>query len=60
MRLVLSKLLASFRHDEGGPTATEYAVMLAFICVAAIVSFSTFGDLVLGIWTAIADAVDAV
>jgi pilus assembly protein Flp/PilA len=46
------RLLQQFLQDESGPTAVEYAVMLALIigtCVAAITLFGTeasgsFGD----------------
>lgn len=32
-----------FLHSEEGPTATEYAVMLALIIVVAIASIRAFG-----------------
>ncbi len=56
MRFALKRLVTSFRHDHSGVAATEYAVMLAYIALTAIVSFAVFGDLVLGIWTIIAEA----
>jgi pilus assembly protein Flp/PilA len=43
----MSKLIAGVRrflHDESGPTAVEYAVMLALIivvCIAAITALGT-------------------
>lgn len=32
-----------FRRAEDGPTATEYAVLIAVICVAVIGALSSFG-----------------
>lgn len=43
-RCKLLELMHRFLSDESGPTATEYAVMLALILVAAIVSVTTFGN----------------
>lgn len=34
---------AHFLHDEGGPTAVEYAVMLALIIVVCITAITTLG-----------------
>jgi pilus assembly protein Flp/PilA len=42
----MSKLLAGvqrFLHDESGPTAVEYAVMLALIIVVCITAITTLG-----------------
>jgi pilus assembly protein Flp/PilA len=42
----MSKLLASakqFLRDESGPTAVEYAVMLALIIVVCITAITTLG-----------------
>lgn len=36
--------VVQFVRDEQGPTATEYAVMLALIIIAAIVSISVYGS----------------
>jgi pilus assembly protein Flp/PilA len=44
---------AEFLRSEDGPTATEYAVMIAVICVAAIGALSGFGAKVGNIYTAI-------
>ncbi len=35
--------VAKFLRSEGGPTAVEYAVMLALIVVACIAAISTIG-----------------
>lgn len=34
----------AFLADDSGPTATEYAVMLAFVLVAIVASLSVFGE----------------
>jgi len=39
----LSKALVSFLKDESGPTAVEYAVMLALIIVVCITAITTLG-----------------
>ena len=39
----LSKALVSFLNDESGPTAVEYAVMLALIIVVCIAAITTLG-----------------
>ena len=47
----MSKLLAGvqrFLRDESGPTAVEYAVMLALILVACITIVTTLGTSVSG------------
>jgi pilus assembly protein Flp/PilA len=38
-----SKSLVSFLTDESGPTAVEYAVMLALIIVVCITAITTLG-----------------
>ena len=45
--MVMSKWLAVARHflaDESGPTAVEYAVMLALIIVVCIAAVTTLGS----------------
>lgn len=37
------KGIQSFLADESGPTAVEYAVMLAIIVVVSLVAIQTFG-----------------
>ena len=39
-----SKLLVSFLKAEDGPTAVEYAVMLALIIVVCIAAITTLGS----------------
>ncbi len=40
---ILSRALRRFLADESGPTAVEYAVMLALIIVVCIASITTLG-----------------
>lgn len=43
----------SFLKSEDGPTATEYAVMLALIIVVALTAIQTLGTSVSGIFTSV-------
>jgi pilus assembly protein Flp/PilA len=52
----LRSTVLRFCREDDGPTAAEYAVMLAVIIVAAIVGLSTFGDGVHGLYVEISDA----
>ena len=38
-----TQAIQSFLHDESGPTAVEYAVMLALIIVVCITAVTTLG-----------------
>ena len=40
----LENMFRRFLSDESGPTATEYAVMLALVLVVIIASVTTFGQ----------------
>ena len=40
---VLSRKLVDFLREENGPTAVEYAVMLALIIVVCIAAITTLG-----------------
>ena len=51
--------LREFVRSEDGPTTTEYAVLLALICVAVMGALSSFGVHVFNIYTSIAAAVAA-
>ena len=56
----MSRLLAKtteFIRSEDGPTAVEYAVMLALILGGIIVTMSVFGERVDGLYAAILTAV---
>jgi len=39
----ITQTMGRFLRSEDGPTATEYAVLIAVICVAVIGALSTFG-----------------
>ncbi len=53
----LIKKLKLFVHDEAGPTATEYAILLSLIAMMAVVAMSQFGAHVSGIYSYIDGAV---
>ncbi len=46
----MQALLKRFLQSEDGPTATEYAVMLALIIVVALTAIQTLGTTVTGIF----------
>jgi pilus assembly protein Flp/PilA len=46
-----------FVKSEDGPTATEYAVMLALIVVVALTAIQTLGTSVQGIFTDVNDGI---
>jgi pilus assembly protein Flp/PilA len=43
----------SFLRSEDGPTATEYAVMLALIIIVALAAITGLGTTVSGIFTGV-------
>ncbi len=45
--------LKRFLKSEDGPTATEYAVMLALIIVVALTAIQTLGTSVSGVFTSV-------
>ncbi len=47
----------SFLKSEDGPTATEYAVMLALIIVVALTAIQTLGTSVTGTFTDVNTAI---
>ena len=51
--------LLRFLQDESGPTAVEYAVMLALIIGSCIVSISFFGTTAGGSWLDTSSRLDA-
>ncbi|MFH1107806.1 MAG: Flp family type IVb pilin [Planctomycetota bacterium] len=51
--------LRRFVGSEDGPTATEYAVLIAVICVAVIGALSSFGAHMDNLYTSIASTVPA-
>lgn len=42
-----------FLRSEEGPSATEYAILLAMIAMFAVAAFSQFGDRVSGIYSVV-------
>ena len=55
----LLKTLKRFVTSEDGPTAVEYAVVVALIIVSCIVALGAFGTSVAGWFTAAAPTIDA-
>jgi pilus assembly protein Flp/PilA len=47
-------LVKNFIRSEDGPTATEYAVMLALIIIVALVAITTLGQKVSTIFSNVA------
>lgn len=43
---------------EDGPTAVEYAILLAFIAIGVLVSFASFGDRMEAIYLTIFGAIN--
>lgn len=58
MNRIVQKISA-FLREEDGPTATEYAVLIAVICVAVIGALSNFGNHMDNLYTSIASTVPA-
>jgi pilus assembly protein Flp/PilA len=54
----LKERIHSFMVSEDGPTATEYAVMLALIIIVALGAISALGTKVSGIFTASTTALE--
>ncbi len=52
MKALLAKA-GTFLRAEDGPTATEYAIMLALIAMFAVAAFGQFGDRVSGIYSVV-------
>jgi pilus assembly protein Flp/PilA len=53
----MQALLKRFLKSEDGPTATEYAVMLALIIVVALTAIQTLGTSVTGIFSQVNDGI---
>jgi pilus assembly protein Flp/PilA len=51
------KALVNFLQDESGPTAVEYAVMLALIIVVCITAITTLGQNANTTFTTVGNAV---
>ncbi len=52
--------IKAFLLNEDGPTATEYAVMLALIIVVCMVAISALSTSLQGVFTGISGELDAV
>jgi pilus assembly protein Flp/PilA len=59
MKALISRMHA-FLVNEDGPTATEYAVMLALIIVVCMVAISALSTSLQGVFTGIAGELDGV
>lgn len=53
----LREKLVKFLKSEDGPTAVEYAVMVALIIVVAISAITVLGEKVSGVFTATSSAI---
>ena len=56
----LKRNAAEFLRSEDGPTAVEYAVLLALILAGVIATMNAFGGHVHGLYVTIRDSVGAV
>jgi pilus assembly protein Flp/PilA len=52
----LKERVHSFMVSEDGPTATEYAVMLALIIIVALAAITSLGNKLSSIFTNVNDA----
>ena len=59
MKLKLVKSAVEFLRKEDGPTAVEYAVMLALIIVVCIIAITTLGSNANGTFTTVSQQVGA-
>jgi pilus assembly protein Flp/PilA len=55
----LSQFAADFLRNEDGPTAVEYAVMLALIIVVCITAITTLGSNANGTFTKVGTSINA-
>jgi len=54
----LAQLIRAFIRSDGGPTATEYAVLLALIAVSVIGAMSMYGQHMNALYTSLTSSVD--
>ena len=59
MNVVMNRVRA-FLKSEDGPTATEYAVMLALIIVACITAITALGGSVSAMFTGLSDTLGVI
>ena len=50
-------MLSRFLRDEDGPTATEYAILLAMLIIGAMAAISGIGSRMMGLYTSINSAI---
>ena len=55
---VLVQLVRRFLDDDRGPTATEYGVLIAVICVAVLGALSAFGVHMGNLYTALSTTLE--
>ena len=53
----INQIIIRFLRSEDGPTATEYAVLVAVICVAVIGALSSFGIHMDNLYTSLASTI---
>lgn len=51
--------ILDFLTDEGGPTAVEYAMLLALIIVVLMSAITAVGNSTLGLWTSDVQSIDS-
>jgi pilus assembly protein Flp/PilA len=56
--IALQLFMSTKRDEERGATATEYALLVAFIAFAIIVGATLFGDSVSGYFSELSGSVD--
>jgi len=56
---LLAKKVHRFLASEDGPTAVEYAVMLALIIIVCLTAISAVGNQASGVFTAVETAIEA-
>ena len=55
MRNKISQAIRAFIADESGPSAVEYAILLALIVVGSIAAILTAGDFQQSLWIEMSD-----
>lgn len=50
--------IVHFGHAEDGPTATEYAVLLAVIAIGVLAAMASFGDHMNNLYVTLANGLD--
>ncbi len=55
----IASFVRSFLNDESGPTAVEYAVMLALVLMAVISAINAVGNSTSAMWQSDADQISS-